>query len=105
MDTTFRLSRHSRENGNPEPFSCLDSRLRGSDDSSLRLKLALDSIGGRGVSTIPDGDTKLSYGSAVQDGRFVGSNNLSPSEIKRPALFDSLLLFEITRHLFPATIL
>ena len=46
-------------NGNPESFSYLDSRLRGSDDSSLRLKPAPDSIGGRGVSTIPEGDTNL----------------------------------------------
>jgi hypothetical protein len=34
----LRFARHSRENGNPESFQYLDSRLRGSDNLSLRLK-------------------------------------------------------------------
>jgi hypothetical protein len=38
MHAALRLSRHSRENGNPECFPYLDSRLRGSDNSSPRLK-------------------------------------------------------------------
>ena len=59
MHTTLRFKRHSRENGNPESLPHLDSRFRGSDDSSLRLKAW--------VCTIPVGD--------IKDTKKVGSQN------------------------------
>ena len=36
--TTLCFARHSRAGGNPDSFPDLDSRFRGSDNSSLRLK-------------------------------------------------------------------
>ena len=49
MRTTPRFARQSCANGNPESLPHLDSRFRGSDDSSLSHE---------GVSTIPIEDTK-----------------------------------------------